>query len=170
MTYHLVTSHLLSQFKHFAVISMQDPGIGISKLETAYDVDVVHHQGRQLIHRLTHILFIIPDAHDVSLEQRVSLTLNGFVDFGAQRAVVFKEGYLPFCVMGYHLRQVSSLLGVQGCGINGGGVSSHPYDVRVTTPVDAGVLCCIKVTVGSTDMEQDIMGSYVGIEPLWHVW
>ena len=61
------------------------------------------------------------------------------------------------------------MLSIQGCGINGGRVSSHPYDVRVATPVDAGVLRSIEVTTGSADVEWNVVRAYIGIEPLWRV-
>ena len=53
--------------------------------------------------------------------------------------------------------------------MNGGGVSSHSYDVRVATPVDAGVLRRVEVTVGGTDMEGNVVRAYVMIEPFWCV-
>ena len=45
----------------------------------------------------------------------------------------------------------------------------HPYNVRVATPVDAGILRSIEVTVSSADMERDVVRAYVRIEPLWRV-
>ena len=38
--------------------------------------------------------------------------------------------------------------------------------MRVAIPVDAGVLHSVEMSVGSADVEGDVVDAYIGIEPL----
>ena len=42
--------------------------------------------------------------------------------------------------------------------------------MRVVAPIDSGIFGSIKMTIGGTDLDGDIMRTYIGVEPFWCIW